>query len=643
MSISEWAEKNLVLRKGTSSRPGPWRTESYQRGIFDALRDPQVREVNFRKGTQIGWSAILNAIAGYFIDADPSPILFVQASKDSAEEYSKKRIAPLIEDCEALRRKIKPANSRKAGNTLLLKEFDGGFLRLTGAQSPKGLRSDPIRVLILDEVDGYDDDCGGEGHPVDLATRRTDTYDDAKILKGSTPAKPKGISRIDIDFGRSDQRYFWVPCPLCGFMQPLVWKDTGEFLHPDHANDFTDESGQNVFGTGAHRLRWDKDAKGAPIAGTVRYYCAKCDQGIDEKFKQKMLDAGEWRARYPDRRGVDGYKVVGFHINALYSPWKSTVWSEMAQEWYEAQGNPEALKTFVNLRLGETWDEGSAKLDVHVLAARQEKYLAEVPQRCCLLIATADVQAGGGGRIEAQITGFGPGEESWLIHHEVFWGDAGVPFDPVTGISVWADLEKFLLREWRHESGALLRPQITLVDSGDQTNAVYDFVLPRQIAHRRVFACKGVDYLARPGLAKEGTAKRHQIRLWDIATIAAKDRILSRLKIAPAPDGSPRAGYHHLPDFCTEEYLMQLTSEQKVTVRNKKTRRLQQQYVSNHNRNEALDLTVYAHGGLFILQNFIDPAMYRGLDRMAEALKQGQVPQPAPRPGHRVLSHGVQL
>jgi phage terminase large subunit GpA-like protein len=674
-----------VLRKGTSNRPGPWRTESYQRGIFDCLIDPDVREVVCRKSTQIGWSAILNAVTGYYIDADPSPILFVQASKLSAEEYSKKRIAPLIADCRALSAKIAP-NTKRSGNTLLLKEFAGGFVRFAFSTSAKSLRSDPIRVLIFDEVDGYVDDCEtfavglpgetrrfdevdgyvddceGEGNPIDIATRRTDTFEDAKILKGSTPAKPKGLSQIENDFLRSDQRYYWVPCPHCGFMQPLVWRDLGEFLAQGEANPH-----HGVFGTGAYRLRWERDEKGAPVPGTVRYHCASCDRGIDEKHKQQMLDGGEWRARFPGRRDIEGRVVAGFHLSALYSPWKSTVWSALAQEWFEATDNPEKLKAFVNLRLGETWsdEDASEKLDEKILAGRLEQYpvagvLAEgevaqwedtlVPGRCCVLVGSADVQAGGGGRIEAQITGFGPGEESWLVAHEIFWGDAGVSVDPESG-SVWRELDKFFLREWPHESGALLRPAICLVDSGDQTDAVYEYVLPRQIPQRRVYACKGVEHLSRPGLAKEGSAKRHLVRLWDIATVAAKDRIFSRLRIPPHPAGEPRPGYHHLPGWVTEEYLRQLTSERKVRERDKRTRRFRQKYVSVHARNEALDLTVYAHGGLFVLQNFIDPARYRNLEQLLRAVIQSAGTSsggsahtsPARHRIRRVVSGGISL
>ncbi len=55
-------------------------------------------------------------------------------------------------------------------------------------------------------------------------------------------------------------------------------------------------------------------------------------------------------------------------------------------------------------------------------------------------------------------------------------------------------------------------------------------------------------------LAAEGTTKRTNIGLWIVATYAAKDRVLARMKIPkPAP------GNMHLPDWVTDEYREQLT------------------------------------------------------------------------------------
>lgn len=588
LNISEWAERNIVLTKEQSARPGPLRIESYQREILDALLDPEVREIVMRKCTQIGWSEILNAIIGYFIDIDPCNIMLVQPTDPVAKKYSKKRIAPLIANCPALRTKVRESTSRRPGNTMQLKEFDGGSLTLASATSAPSLRSDNIRVVLKDEVDGWPDDVNGEGDPSDIADRRADSYADAKILTGSTPGKPKGISRIDEGYLTSSQGLFYVPCPYCNFRQPLVWKDTA---------------------TKEYRLVWEKDADGNPLSSTVRYVCAECGGAIDEKYKQRMLNAGAWVHKFPER------KKRGFHLNALYSPWR-LVWPELAAQWVTAQDNPEKLKAFVNLRLGETWDEGGDDFGAHTLAARRHKYAAPVPRDACVLVATADIQ---NNRIEAQITAFGPGEQSWLIAHQVFWGDPGITEDlpDAAEINVWSQLDIFLLSEWQHECGQMLRPSITLIDSGAHADSVYDFVSAR--AMRRVYACKGVDYLSKPGLVTEGASKRGNLRLFSIATYAAKDRSFARMKIP-----QPGPGYMNLPEWVTDEYLDQLTGEKKITVRDKRTRARKQIYVKTHNRNEALDLTVYGHAGLFILQNLIDPVMFRDLSVLQGMLQRGE-------------------
>ncbi len=96
---------------------------------------------------------------------------------------------------------------------------------------------------------------------------------------------------------------------------------------------------------------------------------------------------------------------------------------------------------------------------------------------------------------------------------------------------------------------------------------MYDYVLPRQHTRRRIFACKGVHYLSKPGLVMEGSTKKANIPLFAVATYAAKDRVFARMRIP-----RPGPGYMHLPDWVTDEYLEQLTAEKKITVRDKRTR-----------------------------------------------------------------------
>jgi phage terminase large subunit GpA-like protein len=613
MTVSQWADRYRVLPKGTSSRPGQWRTESYQREIMDVFDLPDVHEVIYVKATQVGWSEILNNVIGKHIHLDPKPMMMVHPSLDDAKGYGKKRLKPMIDACPELRARVKKANSRQPGNTLLLKEFAGGFLKLTGANSGKGLRSDPVQIVLFDESDAYPDDVDNEGDPVAIGSNRTEGYSDFKIFEGSTPAKPKGFSRLEKKFDRSDKRRFHVPCPFCGALQVLWWRDPR---------------------TGEYRLVWDKDANGDVLADSVRYICAACKQGIAERYKPAMLEGGRWIAECPGR------PVVGFHLNALYRPWKEN-WTAMAQKWVDAQGDHEKLKEFITLQLAEFWEETGehAAVDPTDLSARKEAFpviagmpadharpweFELIPKDAAVLTCVADIQEN---RIEAKVKAWGSGEESWLVAHEIFWGDPSA--DP----AVWEQLDRFRLACRQHEGGKTIRPIVTLVDSGDQSDAVYDYVMPRQNLRDCVFAVKGVQYHTKPVLVQEGTAKRHNVRLFTIATFAAKDRILSRLKLA-----KPGPGYLHFPMWTTDEYFAQLTAEKKMPMKNKRTQIRRWVWVKTQERNEALDLEVMSLAALFILQNILDPVAFRDLAALQRQLV-GEGAPPA-RSGRRMRSTG---
>jgi phage terminase large subunit GpA-like protein len=614
MMVSQWAESYRIMPKGTTSRPGPWKTEVFQRDMMNVFDDPEVHEIVVVKCTQIGWSEILNNIIGKHIHVDPKPMMLVQPSLDDAKGYGKKRITPMVEACPVLRERVKRSTSRRAGNTLLLKEFPGGFLKLTGANSGKGLRSDPLPIVMYDEADAMPDDVDGEGHPFDIGDNRTEGYSDYKTLKGSTPAKPKGIGRLEALWEKSDKRRFQVPCPHCGHLQVLWWRDPA---------------------TGQHRLTWEKDHNGDVIPESVRYICAGCGQGIQERHKQRMLDGGHWIAEAPGR------PVVGFHINALYRPWKEN-WAAMAQKWVDAQGDHEKLKEFIMLQLAEFWEESGERLEPGDLTKRCEAYpvlpgkpddaprpwdYEMIPRAAAVLTCSGDVQET---RIEAKIKAWGGNGESWLIAHEVFWGN------PSSDASVWEAFDAFRVAERMHESGARVRPIITVVDSGDQSDAVYDYVQPRQNLRDCVFAVKGVPFHTKPVLVQEGTAKRTNIRLFTIATHAAKERVFARLKLA-----APGAGYMHFPLWTTEEYFAQLTSEKKITVTNKHTRVKKVAWVKTHTRNEALDLEVMNLAAIFILQHILDPQTFSDLGLIAAALR-GEAKLPSRQGNRRVRSRGVE-
>ena len=102
---------------------------------------------------QVGKSEIELNMMGRAIDDDPGPMLYVQPTDKVAEDYSKRRIAPMIAACPTLRSKVYAAKGRDAGNTITMKTFPGGSLAIIGANSPSDLSSKPVRYIFLDEID----------------------------------------------------------------------------------------------------------------------------------------------------------------------------------------------------------------------------------------------------------------------------------------------------------------------------------------------------------------------------------------------------------------------------------------------------------------------------------------------------------
>jgi phage terminase large subunit GpA-like protein len=417
---------------------------------MDALSPSHpARRVVFMKGAQVGATTVGSNWIGYVIHHAPGPMLAVQPTTELAKRFSEQRIEPLVEETPAIRERVAPARSRDSGNRQLSKEFPGGQLVMTGANSAVGLRSMSARFLFLDEIDAYPGDVEGEGDPIALAEARARTFGwRRKLFLVSTPTIA-GLSRIEREFLATDQRRYFVPCPHCGHRQHLRFE----------------------------RLVWEEDAP-----ETARYLCEACEQPIGEQHKARMLAAGEWR---PTAEAEDP-QAIGFHISALYSPPGWLSWAEIARLWRKAQGDDRAIKTFRNTVLGETWQEAGEAPDWQRLYDRREHWPAgTVPMGGLLLTAGVDVQRD---RLEASVWAWGQDRQSWLIEHRVL---AGNPFEG----AVWEDLRLLLGETWRHESSHRLPIAMAAIDSGDgmTTAEVYAFV--RRAGAGRAIAVKGQDSL----------------------------------------------------------------------------------------------------------------------------------------------------
>lgn len=562
LTVSEWADLYRILTQKASAEPGKWRTSRtpYLREIMDSLSPLSgIEEVYFMKGAQIGGTECGNNWIGYVIDYAPGPFMGVQPTVDLAKRNSKQRIQPLIDECPRLAARVKSARERDSGNTILEKDFPGGRLVLTGANSAVGLRSMPARYLFLDEEDAYPGDVDGEGDPSSLAKARTKTFARRKIFHVSTPTF-EGRSRIASGYNSSDRRKYFVPCPSCKGMQHLQWKQIK----------------YQVF----------KNIVGQEEPRDVHYLCEHCGGRIEEYSKKTMLENGEWRAEFP---GVRAGKVAGFHLNSLYSPLGWFSWHDAVQQWLDAQGKPEELRGFINTVLGETWKDKSDAPDWNRLYERREPYkTGEIPSKSVVfLTAGVDVQKD---RLEVEVVGWGKNKESWSIDHIVIPGDTSLEI-------TWQGVDELLGKVWKHESGLSFSIKMLAVDSGFNTQHVYNWT--RKHPMNRVMAVKGIDQATLlVGISSAvdvnlaGKRIRRGAKVWPLGVSIAKGELYSWLKQNKPVDGQKfPIGYCHFPEY-GDEYFKQLTSEQLV-VRIVRGRR-KYDWEKTRERNEALDCRIYA-------------------------------------------------
>lgn len=542
LSVSEWSDSHRILDQASSSEPGRWRTSRtpYLQEIMDALSTGSLDDtVVLMKGAQIGATeAGLNFIL-YAIHHAPAGMLYVLPTVDSAKRVSKQRVAPAIEAIPEVAEKVATPRARDTGNTLFQKDFPGGTLILTGANSAVGLRSMPARYLFLDEVDGYPNDLDGEGSPVQLAIRRTATFKrNRKIFMCSTPTI-KGLSTIEDYFEQSDQRRYFVPCPDCGEFQIIAWKN----------------------------IWWNDDDP-----STAHMVCEHCAVVIPETQKTNMLNSGEWRATAKGR-------FTGFHLNSLYSPAGWYGWEDAAEDFIAAKkGGSEQLKTFVQTVLAETWEDQGEQADPDVLLTRREEYPADLD----FISKTigVDVQKD---RLELEIVGWADGEESWGLEYHILSGDTAQP-------DVWDALSELLSE---------LQPDAVAIDSGYNTQIVYDYVQKRKYCWAvKGQAGSGVP-LIEDQLKRAQRLRRRRKRGFSpepVGVDQAKALIYSRLGMeVPGP------GYCHFPiaqDY-DDEYFAQLTAEKLVTRYTKG--RPKQEWVQTRSRNEAIDVRVYALAALRLM------------------------------------------
>ncbi len=569
-TVSEWSDSFRILSSKASAEPGRWRTSRapYLKEIMDQLSvNSPMQDITFMKSSQVGGTECGNNWLGYIIDFAPGPTMLVQPTLALAKRNSKQRIQPLIDENERLSQKVAPTRTNDSGNTILEKDFPGGVMVMTGANSAAGLRSMPAKNLFLDEIDAYPHDAEGEGDPISLVEKRSSTFSKRKIFKVSTPTI-EGMSKIAYSFDQTDQRRYFMPCPHCEHFQHLQFKN----------------------------LVWPPNEP-----KKAQYQCDSCNKFIENWQKTSMFKKAYWLPTKPENADP---KRCGFHINALYAPVGWMSWGEIAEQFLKSKDDPVKLKTFINTVLGETFKEKSERPDWNRLWERRENYaIGKVPKGAVFLTCGVDVQKD---RLEAEVIGWGREKVSWSIDFRVFMGDTSQD-------AVWKELEKLLHEFFPMAENDKIRLPIKLmgVDSGYNTQMVYSWV--RKFSATKVVAMKGRDNLgviiSKPtpvDVTTSGKTMKRGLKVWSVGVNLVKSELYGYLRQPSASEGAEDfPGFCHFPEY-GEEFFKQLTAEQMVSRFVKGYKITEWQKIRE--RNEALDCRIYGRAAAAIC----------GLDRFTE-------------------------
>lgn len=559
-TVSQWAEANMRLSSKGSVAPGRFRIERNP-----ALQEPMdcmsarsaVRSVVCCFPIQFGKSTMESAVIGYSMNENPGPIMVCLPGEVSLDKFVAQKLNPLIDESPAVRECLSSVASRDAQNTRTFKDFAGGQLYIEHAGNPKRLKSTSVKILLVDEFTEFATSLQTGDDPVALLEGRTSAFPAvSRAMYVSTPGI-RGICRTTDKLEDSDHRLLHMPCPHCGEFHAYEWRSDMHYaLDPVH--------------------------KRVVSAWIV---CPECGCVIDESHKPAMLAASRWIPTNP------GHPSRGYRTNCIHYPiGLGPRWIELAQMWVDAQGTPEKIKTFLNDRLAEAWEDASMRAVKHnLIADRAEPYnLGFAPEGVCYITAGADTQDN---RLEVQIVGWGRNMTAWTIGYAVLHGDPAKP-------AVWEALNALLARPVEHASGAALPVSACAVDGrGHRTPFVKQWVLANVDASTPVqrpmciFGAKAnnAPVLGRPkweDLNSQGKTEKAGIHTWQVGTVAAKHWLFRRLGADADLDRAERLV--HFSDQLDGAFFTGIVSE----TYDPKTNRFIKKRGA---RNEPLDTFVYAY------------------------------------------------
>lgn len=431
---------------------------------------------------------------------------------------------------------------------------DGTMTYFASLGAPSQLRSVTCKYLFLDEISGAVET--DEGDPIALVEQRSSTFSDRLTMVASTPVVPD--DPVMVEWEKSDQRKFHVPCPHCGEFQELVW--------------------QNV------RFGWmivDNGRRKKADPETAKLHCAHCDHEITDVERNRAVTKGHWVITRPEITDT-----AGFHISRLYSP--LTTLKKIVQDFSDAHYNFD-LRTFWNTSLGLPFeDELNKQIDLTLLENLRDYSfnIKNIPDDCLGVFMGIDQQLD---RLEISTIGITDNEKKiYVLDHRAFHAiDTTKVESPA-----YKDLIQFLKYPFKTMNGKPLRRFGAFIDSGNgnATNTVYKVCGQySQSGEKILTAIKGGNQPHAELFRKSKTAGKDFILL---NVNEGKNNLAKLVSQAVHEDAGSFPTNIYFSGDLPDDFFQQITAEKRVYrggnyVWEKRSK-------SNQDRNEVLDTMNYA-------------------------------------------------
>jgi phage terminase large subunit GpA-like protein len=517
--IAKWATENVILSAEESSgAAGPYRPdlEPWSTILFDFAEDPRYDELFVLKPSRMGFTLAFFVVMLWWLAHFSTNIIFCIDNAKEVKKISRKRIIPLIKSVRCLG-DVLPAQERAmTTETLFLK---GRTVFMAGAQSVSQVTNKTASLIGADEVDQYEEFASGEANALEHLRDRVMDVPNSKGIYGGKPRNEEDI--LWQEYKTGTRHKLFVPCPHCGTMQTLEWKQ----VKFDHCRDA--EGGYDL----------------ERVANDTYYQCLslECSQTephfgrIEERAKSKMLAGRQWRqTNFGQDEDKPEPRKMSVHINQLYSPRPKLTWGNIALHFIKANKKKgRYLAHFWRTRMGEPYREKQTVTksdDVRKLSIKSGYKHNQSPIVPCYYAMQVDVQIDVKKWTKMAFAEDGTG-------YIVDYGQC-LAFE-----DLYLEAEKPLeVLNWGGQTPEEIRVEHMWIDEGDGANSMKDVrdFCARPESRGWVFPCKGAGGVQIRGVVDE------------------RDREV---------DGYKFKAYHVSHDaFATELYLQRIGKHEEIVA-----------------------------------------------------------------------------